>query len=241
MNSYKIFNVRIDLVTIDQVVTQIDDWLKSKTPQHRISTPNIEFLIEARKNIEFGSLLNSFDLNIPDSSHLHWLATQIDSQAPSFPITTGVDLVNELLKLAPERKWIISIYGGSAQSHQLLKQKFPLVNWGFTEEGGQISLSGETQQTLPKTQSDIVLVALGQVKQENWINRYWQQVPGKLYIGVGGSIDYLSGRIKRAPVWMRDLGLEWLYRLVTQPWRISRQFKIVRLVFELLLSRRTSI
>jgi N-acetylglucosaminyldiphosphoundecaprenol N-acetyl-beta-D-mannosaminyltransferase len=116
---------------------------------------------------------------------------------------------------------------------------FLIITIVFLASGGQISLKGETQQALPNVKSDIVLVALGQVKQESWINRYWHQVPGQVYIGVGGAIDYLSGQVRRAPVWIRNLRLEWLYRLITQPWRITRQFKIAQLVLELLFSRRT--
>ena len=73
---------------------------------------------------------------------------------------------------------------------------------------------------------DLLFVALGHIKQEKWIAANLDKIPVHLAMGVGGAFDYLSGRVPRAPKWMRDLGFEWLFRLIMQPWRIKRQLAL---------------
>ncbi|MBI4040089.1 WecB/TagA/CpsF family glycosyltransferase [Candidatus Daviesbacteria bacterium] len=80
--------------------------------------------------------------------------------------------------------------------------------------------------SIPPT--DILFVAFGQVKQEKWITENLSEIPVKVAMGVGGAFDYISGRVPRAPIWMRRLGLEWLFRLITQPWRIRRQMVLLK-------------
>lgn len=78
---------------------------------------------------------------------------------------------------------------------------------------------------------DILFVAFGSPKQEIWIAENLEKLPVKVAIGVGGAFDFVSGKVKRAPVWVRKLGLEWLFRLFLQPWRIKRQLRLFKFVF----------
>lgn len=87
--------------------------------------------------------------------------------------------------------------------------------------------------TVPQT--DLLFVAFGQVKQEKWIVKNLPKIPVKVAMGVGGSFDYLSGRVKRAPKWVRNLDLEWLFRLILQPRRIKRQLVLVKFVWKVIL------
>lgn len=81
---------------------------------------------------------------------------------------------------------------------------------------------------------DILFVAFGSPKQENWIHENIQKIDSKVFIGVGGAFDFISGRVPRAPVFIRSIGLEWLFRLMIQPWRIRRQIALVRFVLQVL-------
>ena len=84
----------------------------------------------------------------------------------------------------------------------------------------------------PNKQSvDILFVAFGSPKQELWIAQNLQNLPAKVVIGVGGAFDFISGNVKRAPLWIQKLGLEWLFRLLIQPWRIKRQLSLIKFVF----------
>jgi N-acetylglucosaminyldiphosphoundecaprenol N-acetyl-beta-D-mannosaminyltransferase len=77
---------------------------------------------------------------------------------------------------------------------------------------------------------DILFVALGAPKQEFWINKNLDKIPVKVAIGVGGAFDYISGKTPRAPTFIRSVGLEWLFRLVVQPWRIKRQLALIEFI-----------
>lgn len=84
---------------------------------------------------------------------------------------------------------------------------------------------------LPSKSIDILFVAFGAPKQEFWINDNLEKIPVKIAIGVGGAFDYISGKISRAPVWIQNIGLEWLYRLINQPWRIKRQLSLAEFIW----------
>jgi len=84
----------------------------------------------------------------------------------------------------------------------------------------------------PNKQSvDILFVAFGSPKQELWISKNLENLPVKVVIGVGGAFDFISGNVKRAPLWIQKAGLEWLFRLIIQPWRIKRQLSLIKFVF----------
>lgn len=82
---------------------------------------------------------------------------------------------------------------------------------------------------------DILFVAFGHIKQEKWIAKNLDKIPAHVAMGVGGAFDYLSGGVSRAPKLMRDLGLEWLFRLIVQPWRIGRQLSLFRYLWLIVL------
>jgi len=84
---------------------------------------------------------------------------------------------------------------------------------------------------------DILFVAYGMKKQEKWIWRNLPKIPVKLAIGVGGAFDYLAGAVPRAPGWLRNIGCEWLYRLICQPWRWRRQLNLIRFVWLVLTAK----
>ncbi len=90
---------------------------------------------------------------------------------------------------------------------------------------------------LPSKGIDILFVAFGAPKQEMWINENLENLPVKIAIGVGGAFDYISGRVKRAPTFIQNIGLEWLYRLVREPWRIKRQLALLEFIFLVIKER----
>ena len=82
-----------------------------------------------------------------------------------------------------------------------------------------------------------MFVAFGSPKQELWIAQNLDKLPAKVVIGVGGAFDFVSGKVKRAPVWVRKIGFEWLFRLIIQPWRIKRQLRLVKFVYLVLAEK----
>lgn len=270
MDSIKLLGVRIDKVTLTQAVVAVDDWLgpKGDGQQKTIFTPNFEFLIDAQKDFAFRDVLNSSDLNIPDSARLGWLSKQLElkSKTPrpfvsfipfvsltthrlihwlrfpfadhTFPNTTGVELVEALCKLASQNHYSVAFIGGDrtacAQAAINMAQKYPGLNLTYADPDGRITREGKAEHLPALPPTDIVFVAFGHRKQERWIDRYRSHLPGKVFMGVGGTFDYLSGQVPRAPHILRQFGLEWFFRLVLQPWRVQRQLRILFFVLKLI-------
>src|SRR5207245_5558330 len=95
----------------------------------------------------------------------------------------------------------------------------------------------ETLELIHRQRAHVLLVAYGAPRQELWIDRLKEQLGVAVAIGVGGTFDYLTGRVPRAPLWMRRVGLEWLHRLARQPWRIRRMAVLPTYAVKVMRSR----
>lgn len=155
-----------------------------------------------------------------------------------FDAVTGTDLTEQLIKKSIDWAATIGFIGGkknlAIKLKERLEKKYPSVKINFTADGGVIKTNGEMESSeslkdFPKT--DILFIGFGQVKQEKWIAKFKEQLPVKVFVGVGGALDYLSGEVLRAPQLIRSLGFEWLFRLILQPWRIKRFLNLIRFVF----------
>ncbi len=257
-DSIKVLGIRVDRITLDQSVKKILDWLKGSAKK-TVFTPNVEFIMAAQKDKQFYTILNNSNLNVPDSSRFSWVKTQIDegskikkfllwfsfpfSNFPgqkSFPVVAGVDLMENLCGESAKRGFTIGLLGGrngvADKTAECLKKKYPGIKINYSGDGGAISNEGEmsdseklnTLYSIPNT--DILFVAFGQVKQEKWIGENKGKIPAKVFMGVGGAFDYLSGQVPRAPQILRKIGLEWLFRLTIQPWRIKRFWALLEFV-----------
>ena len=208
-----VLGVKIDDVSITEVVEIVDKWL-SKEGKHYIVTPNPEFLVTAQNNSQFKKILNDAHLSIPDGAGLK-LASDIVNTTP------GIDLLEELVKKASDQGFTTGFLGGrnkvAERAAERLKKKYPKL---------KISFISEEPAKIPAT--DILFVAFGHPKQEIWIADNLDKIPVKVAMGVGGAFDYLSGSVPRAPKWVRGLGFEWLFRLIIQPRRIKRQFALIK-------------
>lgn len=215
----KILDVRIDNFSRDEVLAKIESFL-SDGKFHQIATVNAEFILQAQKDGDFKNILNNCDLNIADSISINfaflrfrkWLKTRI----------AGADLMHEILRMANEKK--LSVF--------LVANKNGLSSWEETREAlsvmcpnikfDGVNLDYENSYELRVTSYKIILCALGAPFQEKFLNSLKNDIMG-VAIGVGGSFDFATGKIKRAPKIMRIFGLEWLYRLFQEPkYRLKR-------------------
>jgi N-acetylglucosaminyldiphosphoundecaprenol N-acetyl-beta-D-mannosaminyltransferase len=123
--------------------------------------------------------------------------------------------------------------GVADKTAECLRKKYPGLKINFVDDGGKVDKEGTvfTPDLSSKIKCDLLFVAFGQVKQEMWIVKNMDQVETKVFMGVGGAFDYISGEVMRAPIWMRELGLEWLFRLIVQPWRIRRFGSLLQFLF----------
>ncbi len=239
----KILGVKVDQVKMTEALETVEGWL-SKPGKHYITTPNLEFIRDAQKDQEFKEILSKSDLSVPDSSRLGWLKTLSEEEshlkrilifpagiAPKlfgvtqFDVVTGVDLMKQLCKLSADKGFTVGLLGAAPgvaeQTAKCLIKKYPNLKISFAAEEWN---SGKS--------IDLLFVAFGHIKQEKWIAGNIDKIPVKVAMGVGGAFDYLSGNVPRAPKWARKIGMEWLYRLLIQPWRIRRQLSLVQFLIK---------
>jgi len=232
-----ILGVRVDNFNTQEILKKLSYFLDSNL-SHKIFTPNPEMLVDAQKDHYFKEVLNSGDLNVCDGFGL-----SLVSGAKRLP---GVDLMMSICQIAESKNKSIYLLGSGSQeviegSKNFLEKKFPQLKIVGGHPGLEISkikadekniivydkeknddLISEIIMSAP----DVLLVAFGHVKQEKWITENLRDLPSvKIAIGLGGSFDFISGKIKRAPKFLRLIGLEWLYRLIRQPSRIKRIWK----------------
>jgi len=227
---------------LQEVLEKINQFFDSKN-KHYIVTANPEFLVAAQKDKNFKEILNYADIAVADGIGLIKAAKYLNQ---SLQRVTGVDLVWAVCELAEQKSYPVYFLGSSdlvaAQAAENLKNRFPGLLIAGAESGGEIIDPKQNDEDLLNRINDakpkIIFVAFGQVKQEKWIFYHLDQLPTvKLAIGVGGSFDYISGRINRAPKFLRRLGLEWLYRLIWEPKRWKRILNAV-IVFPFLIIKK---
>ncbi len=223
-----VLGVNIDDVQINEAIDLVKSWLKGRE-KHYIVTPNPEFVVKAQNDPEFKKVLNEADLAVPDGVGLNWFGG-VKNRVP------GVDLMEDLVKLGADFGFTVGFLGGSEgiaeKTAVILKAKYPKLKVALTISGLTVNTKGEIvdEAKLSFSKSDLLFVAFGHGKQEKWIAQNLSKIPVKVAMGVGGSFNYLSGEVPRAPKWIRNLGLEWLFRLATQPWRARRQLVLIQFV-----------
>ncbi len=244
-NKYlKILNVRVDETTTKKVLNEIENFLLSDN-QHYLITFNPEMAVEARRDNYFQNIINEADLVVPDGTGIIWAGKIIDRKIPLEKIS-GIDLIYKICKADFVKNKKIYLLGGgrkiAKEAAEVLSKKYNYLNIVGAEEGisnfqfpisnfktDLISdnslgeLNNKLIQRINKTNPDILFVAFGSPKQEKWIAENLKKIPSvKLAMGVGGSFDLISGKIKRAPLVFRKISLEWLWRLILEPRRIKR-------------------
>jgi N-acetylglucosaminyldiphosphoundecaprenol N-acetyl-beta-D-mannosaminyltransferase len=224
------------------LLTHYPDWLLNQLQQRRgvhVVTLNAEMAMQAEQNDALADVIRQAELVIPDGSgvvlYLRWLKKQVVKRCP------GIELAETLLRQAAQvnPNWSVFFYGAapgvSQAAASALQQQIPQLNvagavHGFLSPAEQHDL----KQTLQRRQPAIILVGLGVPRQELWIaeNRYL--CPQSVWIGVGGSFDIWAGTKTRAPSWLRNHHLEWVYRLYQEPWRWRRMLALPKFAWRAL-------
>ncbi len=236
-----VLGVTIDDVIEDEVIERVAAFIAEGGP-HQIATVNPEFVMEAQRNPTFRAVLAAADIATPDGFGLLLVAKW--RKTPLRGRVTGVDLVERLSAESARRGWRIFFLGAAPgvaeQAVAVLQGRYPgLAVAGCYAGSPRPEDEPEVQRVVAAAQPDILFVAYGHPAQDLWIARNQPVLRVPLAIGVGGAFDYIAGVVPRAPRWMRRLGLEWLYRLIRQPWRWRRIATAVPLfLWEALRERR---
>jgi N-acetylglucosaminyldiphosphoundecaprenol N-acetyl-beta-D-mannosaminyltransferase len=227
--SVSILGIRIHAVTAAQTLVWIEQAVAARAPR-QICTANPEFVMAAQTNAAFRDVLNSADLVLPDGGGLLWAARQQGAALPER--VAGSDLIYRLAELAAQCGWAIYFLGAAegvaALTAEKLQRRYPGLRVagafaGTPSANEEASLMARITAARP----DILLVAYGAPAQDLWIARNKIALGVPVSMGVGGAFDFVAGVARRAPVWVQRLGLEWLHRLLHQPWRAQRIFTAV--------------
>lgn len=223
----KMLGIALSQATLKEVLEFIYISLQKKEKKLFVVTPNIEILMFSRKNSDYQNVINRANLALPDSIGLFFAAKILGvSLKERIP---GVDLLENICREVSKRPITVGFLGGgpgvALKTSECLSKKYPGLKISFAVEEWPAS------KDKIKLKSDILFVAFGSPKQELWIAKNISKIDVRVAIGVGGSFDFISGRVVRAPVFIRKIGLEWLFRLIRQPWRIKRQMAIPKFMF----------
>lgn len=232
----ELLGIRIDSETRKSALEKANVFLHTTT-HHTFFTPNPEMVVDAQSDSYFKDILNSADLNLCDGKGIELFLAEKTERIP------GVDFLLDLCQLCEkEQKSIFLLGSGSSevisQTKKILEQKFPQLKIVGFHSGIPITptldkkIQFDEQEnndmiaSIVEAEPDVLFVAFGHGKQEKWIYQFLPDMPSvKIAMGVGGSFDYISGKIKRAPKFLRVIGFEWLWRLMREPKRITRIWK----------------
>jgi len=240
----EILGSRVHMVQISEVVGQISYWIENeKEKSHWIVVTGMHGIMEARRDKNFKKILNSADLFVPDGISLVWIA-----RYRGFPLkkrVSGADLMMEFFKLASQKGYKNFFYGDIEETLQKLNNKllidFPnLKIAGFHSPPFRVLTQKEDAEIvrkINKEKPDLLWVGLGLPEQERWIFEHKEKLKVPVVVGVGAAFKFLSGQVKRAPAWLGNHGLEWLWRFFQEPRRLWRRVLLdgPRFIFLVLL------
>ena len=236
----EILGLPVDAITFDSWLDLIEAWVIEGNRSHHVCTTNPEFTIIAQSDPNFRNILKRADLCVPDGVGLLWAARRQGTPLPER--VTGSDGVPIIAARAAEKGWKLFFLGAAPgvadRAAEILREKHPSLQIvGIYSGSPEPEEEDEIVAMVNESEADILFVAYGAPEQDKWIARNLPRLEVKMAMGVGGSFDFIAGVVPRAPMWMRQAGLEWLYRLYLQPSRIGRMLRLPRFVLQVLLSR----
>lgn len=256
----KILEIDITDARTDVILEYVSSSIQKRVEKYFIVTPNPEMMVYAGKHKEFMRTLNNAQIALCDGAGL-----QIASLILGKPISqriTGTDFVKIFCENNQKNNVSIGFLGARGNVAELaaerLLHQYPNLNvvfaaseWGqegwsfnskFKVQHSKLNRQGEkTSSQKPAASStrhiDMLFVAYGFPKQEEWMAEHIDTLDVSVMMGVGGAFDYISGKVSRAPFLIRFIGFEWLYRLIRQPWRIRRQQALLEFIWLVIKAR----
>ena len=233
-NIATILGVPVVPYTMDEAVAKLTgDTLAKK--RNFVVTANAEIIMMAQEDSEYKKLLSeTADMVLPDGAGTVWAGNYLGYRIPER--VAGYDLYLRLLEEAAKKNIAVYFFGGKPGIAEAAaaegKRRWP----GLTVAGcrnGYFSAEEEAEiiENINRSGAAMLFAALGAPKQEKWLAKFRERLKPELLMGIGGSFDVLAGKVQRAPKWMQDARLEWLFRLLKQPSRFGRMLALPKFVF----------
>jgi len=239
----EILGSKVHPVQIPQVIEKISDWIEKESQKfHWIVVTGMHGVMEGYRDKKFQEILNSADLFVPDGISLVWTA-----RLRGFSLkkrVSGTDLMSEFFKIANEKGYKNFFYGDTKETLNQLVKKISIDFPNLKIVGSYSPLfrpltrkeDEEIIEKINRAKPDVLWVGLGLPKQEIWIFEHKDKLKVPVAIGVGAAFKFLSGKVKRPPRWIGDLGFEWLWRFFQEPKRVwPRVLDIPLFIFLVLL------
>ncbi|MDB6125659.1 MAG: Anti-sigma-factor antagonist and glycosyl transferase [Pedosphaera sp.] len=223
-----ILGVPFDNVSATQAVALVEQMVATRRP-HYLVTANVDFLVQAQEDIELRRILFDAHLVLCDGTPLVWASRMLGNPLPER--VAGSDLVPLLIRIAAEKNYRLFFLGGTPESTNValdkIKAQYPKLSMvGYSPPFNKLLEMDhdEIKRRIQEAQPDFLFVSFGCPKQEKWITMHYRSLGVPVSAGVGGTIDFLAGHLKRAPVWMQKTGTEWIFRLLQEPRRLFRRY-----------------
>ena len=233
----RILGIRVDLVDMQTTLDYVEDFIKKRTV-NQIVVVNVAKVIRARANKFLRSIIEKADLAGADGIPLVWISKFFCYLIPGR--VNGTDLMDKLITLSAKKGYSIYFLGAKEQVINkvvnIYKQKYPSLKIagfrnGYFSEDEEEKVADE----IKKSNADILLVGISTPKKEYFIYNYKNKMEVPVIHGVGGSFDVVAGVTKRAPKWMQNYGLEWLFRLIQEPGRMWKRYLVTNTKFILFI------
>lgn len=243
IDKIKLLGIDISNVSMSETIFYIDKMIASGTFSY-IVTPNVDHLMKLQFDSDFRKIYEGANLAVPDGVPLLWGSRILGT--PLKERVNGTDLFVKICENAAERGYSIFLLGGNPDTAEkagtILAEKYPglRVAGYFCPEFGfdaDFVECRRIQKLIAASKADILFVGLGAPKQERWIAEFGPGCGVKVAIGIGVSFSLVSGNIKRAPIWMQKRGLEWFWRLMAEPRRLSKRYLVDDLPFFWLVAK----
>ena len=235
-----ILGIAVDAVDMEGALAEVDRRIRVGSSPGYILAANPEKVYAIRRNPFLASFFREAALVIPDGIGvvlaMRWL------HGRSISRVAGADLMQNICRISPQKGYRIFIYGASEEVNAGAVEQLSRRNPGIRIVGranGYVPQAemADLVEKINASNADILFIALGSPRQEEWLSRWLPHLQVMVCQGIGGTLDTIVGKVKRAPIGWQKLGLEWLYRLLHQPSRIFRQKVLARFAVEALAAK----
>jgi N-acetylglucosaminyldiphosphoundecaprenol N-acetyl-beta-D-mannosaminyltransferase len=219
-------NSPVDVLTMKETLHLIDDSIRDKKPIQHIVV-NAAKLVHMQTDNELYKSVVASDIINADGMAVVWASELLGNPLPER--VSGVDLMQELVILAAEKQYKIFFFGGKEEVVSEVVRKYTSIFGeeiiaGYRHGYFNKEQEGDIADQIAESNADILFVAISSPTKEIFLNTYKEQLKVPFIMGVGGSFDVVAGKVKRAPVWMQNSGLEWFYRFLQEPGRMWKRY-----------------
>lgn len=231
-NRIKFLNTYIDSLTSTEAKAVVESFVKDGK-KHYVVTPNSDIVVKMQEDQELKTICDNADLILADGQMLVMISEVLKN--PIVERVCMTDFIWDVLDLANEKNYRVFLLGGKEDALQKatarIKNQYPKLNivdtysppFGFENDIANLNVINER---IKISRADILIVFLGCPKQEKFIANNMNKYCVPVSIPMGGCIDFIAGSVKRAPLWMQKLGLEWFYRFIQEPQRLFKRYFI---------------